>query len=465
MMEEKYLRSNSALKKRSHITEFDYEYDLSLNGVKNKFRENSDCTPIFVAIVGSASYGMDLEKSDLDCKGIYIQDLKSILSDVKLGQANTHIYKPQLGGSEKGSKEKKKEDITLYELGRYFELIQTNNPNILELLNTPEDCIVYEHPLWKEIKEILSEDKVLSKKCYYTFHNYAIQQIKKAKGLNKKINKPISKDRKSPLDFSYAIVNHKTIPLKKWLEIKGYDQKFCGLVNIDKVRDTYALFYDKSSHSIFMESNENIKKMKKLYNRIIGKSMGFGYKGILNNAKQDFKIYNTDKTTENVPNYSSELRTSSVPKGQNPIVLISYDKDAYSTYSKDYNDFWGVNGWIHLRNEERYNDNIKGGQDYDGKNMSHCLRLLFMALEIANGEGVKTMRNEEHRKLLISIKKGEFEYDDIIIMSNEIIEGDGVDKNTKLENKFKNSNLLKEVDLNYIQESLYNIRKKVYGIK
>ena len=63
MMEEKYLRSNTALKKRSHITEFDYEYDLSLNGVKNKFRENSDCTPIFVAIVGSASYGMDLEKS------------------------------------------------------------------------------------------------------------------------------------------------------------------------------------------------------------------------------------------------------------------------------------------------------------------------------------------------------------------------------------------------------------------
>ena len=84
----------------------------------------------------------------------------------------------------------------------------------------------------------------MTKKSYYTFYNYAIQQIKKAKGLNKKINKPISKDRKSPLDFCSAIVGHKSMPLKKWLDIKGYDQKFCGLVNIDKARDSYALFYD-----------------------------------------------------------------------------------------------------------------------------------------------------------------------------------------------------------------------------
>jgi phosphatidylethanolamine-binding protein (PEBP) family uncharacterized protein len=99
--------------------------------------------------------------------------------------------------------------------------------------------------------------------------------------------------------------------------------------------------------------------------------MGFGYKGILNNAKDDFIIYNADKSTENVPNFSNEVRTSSVPKNEKPEVLISYDKDAYSTYMKDYNAYWGKNGWIHLRNEERYNDNTKSGQDYDGKNMSH----------------------------------------------------------------------------------------------
>jgi predicted nucleotidyltransferase len=477
-MEAKYLHSNKELKKRSHILKFDKEYDFSLNGVKTKFNENPDCTAIFIAIVGSTSYGMDLEGSDLDMKGVYIQNLDSILSDVKLGQANTHLYKPQLGGAEKGNKEKKKEDITLYELGRYFELIQTNNPNILELLNTPEDCIVYEHPLWKDIKAILSEDKVLTKKCYFTFHNYAIQQIKKAKGLNKKINKPISKERKSPLDFTYAIVGYKSLPLKKWLELKGYDQKFCGLVNIDKARDTYALFYDKSAHSIFMEKNNVIKGLKKLWKRLFNKPMGFGYKGILNNAKDDFVIYNSDKTTETVPNYSSSIRTSSIPKGEKEVVIISYDKDAYSTYTKAYNEFWGNNGWIHLRNEERYNDNTKSGQDYDGKNMSHCLRLLFMAEEIALGKGIQTMRNSDHRELLIDIKKGKLEYEEIMDKANKIIYGynpdnapqnyddiqDEMNAHTSLEELYKDSNLPEEVDLEYIQKSLLKIRKEFYGI-
>ena len=462
MLEDKYLKSELPLKERSHITDFDNEYAFSLNGVKNKFKENPDCTPIFIAIVGSTSYGMDLEKSDLDMKGVYIQDLESILSEVKIGQDNTHLYKPQLGGAEKGDKEKKKEDITLYELGRYFELIQTNNPNILELLNTPEDCIVYEHPLWKELKEILSQDKILTKKCFFTFHNYAIQQIKKAKGLNKKINKPISKERKSPIDFAYAIVGHKTISLRAWLSLKNYEQKFCGLVNVEKSKNTYALFYDKSAHSIFTGTSLFKRNLRKKIKAFFNKPMGFGYKGILNNAKDDFIIYNADKSTENVPNFSNEVRTSSVPKGEKPEVLISYDKDAYSTYSKDYNAYWGKNGWIHLRNEERYSDNTKSGQDYDGKNMSHCLRLLFMALEIASGEGVMTMRNEEHRKLLISIKKGEMSYDEIMEMANRIIEG--VYAEDSLENRFKNSDLPEEVSLKYIQDSLMKVRKEFYGI-
>ena len=65
MFDSKYLKSELPLKERSHITDFDNEYDFSLNGVKTKFNENTDCTPIFIAIVGSTSYGMDLEKSDL----------------------------------------------------------------------------------------------------------------------------------------------------------------------------------------------------------------------------------------------------------------------------------------------------------------------------------------------------------------------------------------------------------------
>ena len=112
-MENKYFNSNKELKERSHIIEFDKEYDHSLNGVKRMFNENPDCTPIFIAIVGSASYGMDLEKSDLDVKGIYIQDLETIIGELRIGDSTPYNYKQQLGGKKKGDKEKKKEDYKL----------------------------------------------------------------------------------------------------------------------------------------------------------------------------------------------------------------------------------------------------------------------------------------------------------------------------------------------------------------
>lgn len=462
-MKNEYLKSNIELKNRSYIIEFDKEYNHSLNGVKRMFNENPDCTPIFIAIVGSASYGLDLEKSDLDCKGVYIQDLDTIMSELRLGDSVPYGYKQQLGGAKKGTKEKTKEDITLYELGRYLDLIQTNNPNILELLNTPSDCIVYEHPIWLELKNILSTDKILTKKCYYTFHNYAIQQIKKATGLNKKINKPISKNRKTPIDFCYAIDGNKSIPLNKYLDDNRFKQLFCGMVKIPHARDLYAMYYDKSAHNIFNTENETIRNLKKKIKIFLNKPMGLGYKGILKEAKP-VSIYDENGNKEEVEAWSNEIRLSSIPKGEIPITIVAYNKDGNLTYNKDYKDYWGKDGWMVKRNEERYADNTKGGQDYDGKNMSHCLRLLFMADEIAEGKGIITMRDEDDRNLLLSIKKGELSYEEIIEMSNKIIYGFNID-NKSLEEKYEKSSLPENVDLSFIKDIALKIRKEYYKIK
>ena len=34
-------------------------------------------------------------------------------------------------------------DIAYYELRKFIELCSKNNPNILEMLNVPEDCVLY----------------------------------------------------------------------------------------------------------------------------------------------------------------------------------------------------------------------------------------------------------------------------------------------------------------------------------
>ena len=39
-------------------------------------------------------------------------------------------------------------DVVYFELRKLMELITKNNLNIIELLNTPSDCILYKHPIY-----------------------------------------------------------------------------------------------------------------------------------------------------------------------------------------------------------------------------------------------------------------------------------------------------------------------------
>ena len=79
-------------------------------------------------------YGTNLPTSDVDYSGVFIQSMDDILG---------FGYKDQINDD--------KNDIVFYEIKRFLELITANNPNILELLNTPEDCIVYKDPIFDEI--------------------------------------------------------------------------------------------------------------------------------------------------------------------------------------------------------------------------------------------------------------------------------------------------------------------------
>ena len=142
-----------------------------------------------------------------------------------------------------------KNDTVFYEIKRFLDLVSTNNPTILELLNTPEDCILYKHPLIGEILQ--HRDKFITKKCSNSFAGYAIQQIKKAKGQDKKQNWEKDKvTRKDVLDFCYVIEGEKSIPWKAW-NLGKYEERFCGVVNVPNARDVYAVYFDNIAFSCF----------------------------------------------------------------------------------------------------------------------------------------------------------------------------------------------------------------------
>ncbi len=349
---------------------------MTINDLKEKGLIILEC------ISGSRAYGLDTPTSDTDIKGVFLLPKKDFYGLDYIAQVNNPTN-----------------DIVYYEFGRFMELLSVNNPNILELLNTPKESILYKHPFL----EAINSELILSKLCKNTFGKFALSQIKKAKGLKKKIVNPISKERKSVLSFCYVNYEQGSIPLLKYLEINNWKQGHCGLINVPHMKDIYALFY-----------NENID-----------------YKGVVKSE------------------LSNEIRLSSIPKEEKQKTVLYFNKDGYSKYCKDYKAYWD---WVANRNEARYENTKSHGKNYDAKNMMHTFRLLEMAIEIGKEKKINVKR--PNRDFLLSVKNGTFEYEDLLLLAKE--------RQDEMEIAFDNSDLPEKPDISLINNLTYTIRDRFY---
>src|SRR5690606_429099 len=93
---------------------------------------------------GCKSFGLDTPTSDTDIKGVFYLPKEKFFG---------LEYIPQVSNESN--------DIVYYELGRFIELLTKNNPNILEILASPPDCILYKNPIMNKLR---LED-FLSKLC------------------------------------------------------------------------------------------------------------------------------------------------------------------------------------------------------------------------------------------------------------------------------------------------------------
>lgn len=383
--------------------------------------------PLLLVIRGSHAYGTNIETSDTDYAGVFIQSQEDIFG---------FNYKEQINDD--------KNDTVIYEIKRFLQLLASNNPTVLELLNTPKDCIIYKNPIFDLVLE--NRDKFITKVCAKSFGGYGKMQIQKAKGQNKKQNWEKDKvTRKDVLDFVYVLEGPKSIPWKIWNDGR-YEEKFIGVVNVPNAINVYAVYYDADAHLYFSENVSEeariilSKKIELLKTRKeSGQPMGFGYKGLVKTGEG-----------QNVAE-SNSLRLSSIPKGEEPICNIVYNKDGYSEHCKDYKSY---EDWLANKNDARWVDVKSHGQKIDGKNMMHSRRLMDMAREIALGLGINVRR--ENAKELIDIRKGKIDLQTLIDqVEKEIIEIDEL---------FTNSNLPDKIDESFVNEILIKIRKNIYNI-
>ena len=293
-----------------------------------------------------------------------------------------------------------RQDNTFYEIGRFLQLAMKANPNILELFYLPKDMILERTPSYDLIVE--SRDMFLTKSIRNSLGGYAIAQIHKARGKNKKIVNPVDKERKTPMDFCYILTITGAKPLKEWLFVQrgdAFKQENYGLSKVDHAHNIYYIYNNEEKYD---------------YKSIIGKD-------------------------------SNELRLSSIPK--EAIIgfdVLYYNSEGYSEYCKDYKDYWD---WMANRNEARYASVENHGKGYDGKNLMHCFRLLDMGIDAAkNGELIVKRSNKEW---LLKVKYGEFEYDDLITQAEEKLE--------EFEVAIETCDLPTKVDINKVNDLLLTI--------
>lgn len=340
---------------------------------------------IFECIGGSRAYGLANEDSDFDIRGVFV---------LPKDQFYSFDYQDQINDE--------RNNIVYYELRKFLELLGKNNPSMLELLNVPTDCILYKHPLYDKIK---AED-FLSQLCKASFTGYGMSQLKKAYGLNKKIVNPVSKEKKSLVDFCYVLEGATSVSLSKFLSNHGLLAEKCGLVPIANMRELYSIYYD--------EAND--------------------YTGILKNKD------------------STDIVQSVVKLGEKPIGVLYFNKDGFLRYSKDYNEYWQ---WVENRNDKRHENSIEMGKNYDRKNMMHVFRILGICEEIGRTGNIVVRPTEN--VFLKKVRNGEFNYEELVSEAEKKLQ--------QIETIYENSLLPKEPNIEWINQLLINLRKEFYELQ
>lgn len=355
-----------------------------LNDIEN-IEEKYNVKILLAYVRGSHMYGTSNEKSDVDITFVYQQPTDEILKS---------NYKEQISIG--------KNDVVGYEIQRFLQLLSQNNPNILESLDIPEDCLIYKH---SHMDEILDQKIWLSKLTKNTILGYAQSQIKKATGLNKHMNRQ-DVEKKDLIDFCYVIHHDQTKSLRTFTLERGIDIEKVGLSKAGNGKGIYFMYLD----------NDN----------------KYHLRGLLKDSE------------------STQLRLSSIPKelsDSGMFHVIYYNQDGYEVWNKEYQSY---QKWLLERNENRYDDNLKAGKSFDLKNMMHLRRLLEMAYRIANGEGLQVRaKNVEY---LREIRNGKHDYDFLMQKAEELTE--------VIKSNFEKVNLPDSVDIDYTKNILLKFRTR-----
>jgi len=303
---------------------------------------------IFECIAGSHSYGTNHPDSDVDIRGIFLPSADEVVSIL-----------PQIEQVSDTNN-----DITYYQIRKFFELAAANNPSLMELLFAPKDCIKICEPAMR----LILENRLLfiSKKAKFTFAGYSHAQIKKAKGQNKFVNNPFPKEHPRREEHC-TFLSEKTFPPMR--PIKFGEEGFPDLTKLSVSRVSGS------------------KELFRVYQLP-------GAKGVFDEMGN---ILFATHTIEDEEKYY--------------VGTLQYSKESYESVVRQWKNYWE---WKNNRNEARWKDYDDKEFECDFKNLAHCVRLMLSGKNILlNGEPIVRLTGED-LKLVKEVRSGKLPYSEIM---------------------------------------------------
>ncbi len=169
-----------------------------------KFIPTNTC---YEVLTGSTAYGVAGKVSDWDIVGVCIPDKVSLFPHLAGRIEGFGKQKKRFSTWQKHhiTYKEKEYDITVYSIVDFFNLCMDMNPNMIDYLYVPDNCVLHSTQIGNLVRE--NRHIFLSKKCWPRFKGYAYSQLKKMKN-KEAVGKRVELIKKHGYDtkFSYNVV-------------------------------------------------------------------------------------------------------------------------------------------------------------------------------------------------------------------------------------------------------------------
>jgi len=144
----------------------------------------------YEVVMGSIAYGVNTDTSDIDVYGFCIPPKDDIFPHLRGEIPGFGTHKHRFEQYQKHHiidttiKPGKEYDVSIYSIVKYFQLVMSNNPNMIDSLYVPSDCVLHITSIGQMVRD--SRKIFLHKGCWHKFRGYAYGQLSKMKGKSDK---------------------------------------------------------------------------------------------------------------------------------------------------------------------------------------------------------------------------------------------------------------------------------------